>query len=169
MKRKMLSRGILCSGMILMLIIALVSCKKNVKPMATDTNSTAPRAVTYTLVWSDEFNGTSVDQSKWNLDNGNPNVNNEKEYYQAANATVTGGNLVITARQQSVGGQPYTSAKLNTSGKFSVQYGRIEARIKLPMVQGTWPVFWMLGTNIGSVGWPQCGEIDIMEHVNTTN
>jgi beta-glucanase (GH16 family) len=96
-------------------------------------------------------------------------VNHELEYYQAANAAVTGGSLVITARQQSMGGQPYTSAKLNSSGKFSVTYGRIEARIKLPMVQGTWPAFWMLGTNIGSVGWPQCGEIDIMEHVNTSN
>ncbi|HZX59620.1 MAG TPA: family 16 glycosylhydrolase, partial [Mucilaginibacter sp.] len=113
---------------------------------------------------------TSVDQSKWNIDVGNPNVNNEKESYQAANLTESGGNLVITARQQNVGdGQPYTSGKINTSGKFSVQYGRIEARIQLPMVTGTWPAFWMLGTDIGTVGWPNCGEIDIMEHVNTTN
>lgn len=152
-----------------------VSCKKDVNHSAADkavvadgTSSTAtPRALT--LVWSDEFNGTSVDGSKWNIDNGNPNVNNEKEYYQAANAAVTGGNLVITARNQSVGGQPYTSAKLNTSGKFSVKYGRIEARIKLPAFQGSWPAFWMLGQNIGQVGWPQCGEIDIMEQVNTNN
>ncbi|WCT13185.1 family 16 glycosylhydrolase [Mucilaginibacter jinjuensis] len=152
----------------------LSSCKKDTNNVSktSDLGTTAPttpRAATYQLVWSDEFNGTGVDGTKWNIDNGNPNVNNEKEYYQAANATVTGGNLVITAKKQSVGGQPYTSAKLNTSGKFSVQYGRIEARIKLPMVQGTWPAFWMLGSNIGSVGWPQCGEIDIMEHVNTTN
>lgn len=131
---------------------------------------TTPRAVTYQLVWSDEFNGTSVNTGNWNLDNGNPNVNHELEYYQSANATVTGGNLVITARQQSVGGQPYTSAKLTSYGKFSTTYGRIEARIKLPMVQGTWPAFWMLGNNINTgAGWPKCGEIDIMEHVNTSN
>lgn len=155
--------------------LLVASCKKdanNVTANAATDNANAatnPRAVTYTLVWQDEFNGPNIDGSKWNIDNGNPNVNNDKEYYQAANATISNGNLVITARKQSMGGQPYTSAKLNTSGKFSVKYGRIEARMKLPMVQGTWPAFWMLGTNIGTVGWPQCGEIDIMEHVNTSN
>jgi beta-glucanase (GH16 family) len=164
------------AAMLLALAVMPVSCKKDLTSSA-KTNpafvnpekTPAPRAVTYQLVWSDEFNGTSVDQSKWNIDTGNPGVNNEKEYYQAANVTETGGNLVITARQQSVGGQPYTSAKLETQGKFSTQYGRIEARISLPMINGTWPAFWMLGTDIGSVGWPNCGEIDIMEHVNTTN
>ncbi|WDF56462.1 family 16 glycosylhydrolase [Mucilaginibacter sp. KACC 22063] len=155
--------------------LLVASCKKDANNVTTNAATgnanatTNPRAVTYTLVWQDEFNGPNIDGSKWNIDNGNPNVNNEKEYYQAANATISNGNLVITARKQSMGGQPYTSAKLNTSGKFSVKYGRIEARMKLPMVQGTWPAFWMLGTNIGTVGWPQCGEIDIMEHVNTSN
>ena len=160
--------------LMLMLMMLAITCKKDVSPtskesVATTDQTTISRAVTYNLVWSDEFNGTGIDGSKWNIDNGNPGVNNEKEFYQGANATVTGGNLVITARQQNVGGQPYTSAKLNTSGKFAVQYGRIEARIQLPMVQGTWPAFWMLGNNIGSVSWPNCGEIDIMEHVNTNN
>lgn len=165
------SRILACAATILNLFLLVISCKKDVHPIDSSTSKSvsAPRAVTYQLVWSDEFNGTSVNTSNWNIDNGNPNVNHELEFYQAANATVTGGNLVITARQQSMGGQPYTSAKLNTSGKFSVSAGRIEARISLPMVQGTWPAFWMLGTNINSVGWPQCGEIDIMEHVNTTN
>jgi len=164
------------AGTVLVLsALAMTSCKKDVSSPATTladkaaSEKTAPRAASYQLIWSDEFNGSSVDQTKWNIDVGNPGVNNEEEYYQSANATETGGNLVITARQQSVGGQPYTSAKLNTSGKFSVQYGRIEARIKLPMVTGTWPAFWMLGNNINTVGWPNCGEIDIMEHVNTTN
>ena len=83
--------------------------------------------------------------------------------------TETGGNLVITARNQLTQGQPFTSGKIETSGKFSTTYGRIEARMSLPMVQGTWPAFWMLGTDINTVGWPTCGEIDIMEHVNTTN
>jgi len=158
-------------GLALLVIALVMGCKKDLRPPPETPAGTAttPRAVSYQLVWSDEFNGTSVNTGNWNLDNGNPGVNNEKEYYQSANATVTGGNLVITARQQSVGGQPYTSAKLNSAGKFSITYGRIEARIKLPMVQGTWPAFWMLGSNIGTVGWPTCGEIDIMEHVNTTN
>ncbi len=149
--------------------VMLASCKKDATQGSGTNTSTVPRAVTYQLVWSDEFNGSGVDGSKWGIDVGNPGVNNEKEYYQASNITETGGNLVITARKQTVGGQPYTSGKMNTSGHFAPQYGRIEARIKLPMVQGTWPAFWMLGNNIGSVGWPNCGEIDIMEHVNTTN
>ncbi|MDB4923919.1 family 16 glycosylhydrolase [Mucilaginibacter sp.] len=162
------------TGMVLALVSMIVSCKKDSnnqsKTQPTDVSKTTEaRAVTWQLLWSDEFNGTGVDGSKWNLDNGNPNVNNEKEYYQSANATVTGGNLVITAKNQSVGGQPFTSAKLNSSGKFSVTYGRIEARIKLPAFQGSWPAFWMLGNNIGTVGWPSCGEIDIMEQVNTNN
>ncbi|HMI61179.1 MAG TPA: hypothetical protein VK518_09730, partial [Puia sp.] len=87
-KSNLLNRAVLCLGMIYLLIISVFSCKKDVKPTA-DTGSpagTAPRAVTYQLVWSDEFNGTSVNTGNWNLDNGNPNVNNEKEYYQAANA-----------------------------------------------------------------------------------
>ncbi len=170
------------AGIVLALTLAVYSCRKDVgKPANNNPNpaeqltkpsfgeNTSPRATIWQLVWSDEFNGTSVDGSKWNIDVGNPGVNNEKEYYQASNITETGGNLVITARQQTVGGQPYTSGKMETSGKFSVQYGRIEARIKLPMVTGTWPAFWMLGTDINTVGWPNCGEIDIMEHVNTTN
>ncbi|MRG44714.1 family 16 glycosylhydrolase [Chitinophaga sp. SYP-B3965] len=123
------------------------------------------------LVWSDEFDGTSLNTAKWGYENGNLNVNNEQQYYQTANVSVSNGNLVITARKQSVGGKPYTSGRINTNGKFSQKYGRIEANIKLPAVQGLWPAFWMLGSNIGdpNVGWPKCGEIDIMEHVNTGN
>ena len=145
------------------------SCAKDLNKPA-PANPTAPRAATtYQLVWSDEFNGTSLNTANWNIETGNPGVNDEEEYYQAANISVTGGNLVITAQQQSVGGQAYTSARINTSGKVSVQYGRVEASIKLPLGQGLWPAFWMLGTNIGTVGWPQCGETDIMEHINTTS
>lgn len=161
------------AGLVLLMGTLAASCKKDVKdPAAKNAASatgtaTTPRALT--LVWQDEFNGTGVDGGKWNIDVGNPNVNNEKEYYSAGNVAVTGGNLVITTKNQSMGGQPYTSGKLTTSGKFSVKYGRVEARIKLPAFQGSWPAFWMLGTNIGSVGWPQCGEIDIMEQTNTSN
>jgi beta-glucanase (GH16 family) len=156
--------------------VAVVSCKKNnditntnspahpIKPPPADT-TTQP---TYTLVWSDEFNGTSVDATKWNFETGSLGVNDEKEYYQAANATVANGNLVITAKSESVGGFPYTSARMNTASKVLATYGRIEARIKLPIGQGLWPAFWMLGQDINTgVSWPGCGEIDIMEHINT--
>lgn len=152
-------------------IIGLSSCKKEAGTTASGEYAmkpTTPKAVTYTQIWSDEFNGTSVNTANWNFETGT-GQNNEKEYYQASNATVSGGNLVITARKQSVGGMNYTSARINTQNKFSVQYGRIEARIKLPNVQGMWPAFWMLGNSISTLGWPQCGEIDIMEQANTSS
>lgn len=171
MKFKSITRGLPCAGLCLFLLMAAVSCKKDLRSSSPSAGvTTTPRATSYTLVWNDEFNGTGVNTGNWNIDVGNPGVNHELEYYQAANATVSNGNLVITARQESVGGQPYTSAKLETYGKFSLTYGRIEARIKLPMVNGTWPAFWMLGNSINQgTPWPNCGEIDIMEHVNTTN
>ncbi|HEV3327388.1 MAG TPA: family 16 glycosylhydrolase [Puia sp.] len=166
-----LSRAVSGAALILLLIIALASCKKNLKAGdGSAGSSTVPRAISYQLVWADEFNGTSLNTGNWNIDVGNPGVNSEQEYYQASNVTETGGNLVITAQNQSVGGQPYTSGKIETYGKFSTTYGRIEARIALPMVQGMWPAFWMLGNSINTgAGWPECGEIDIMEQVNTNN
>ncbi|NOW94812.1 family 16 glycosylhydrolase [Mucilaginibacter sp. SG564] len=157
-----------------MALLALTaSCKKDLNRPAAEqkndqTEETTPRAGT--LLWSDDFNGTSVNTNNWNIINGNPGVNNEKEFYQPANVSVSGGFLNITARKQSVGGQPYTSGKLTTAGKYQPKYGRIEARIKLPSVQGTWPAFWALGANINSgTPWPSCGEIDIMEQVNTSS
>jgi beta-glucanase (GH16 family) len=174
--KKPISNFLTRTGIALALVTMAISCKKdasrpsdNAAPVKIDKSGITQPAVTYQLIWSDEFNGTSVDGSKWNIDVGNPGVNNEKEYYQAANIAETGGNLVITAKNQNVGGQPYTSGKMETSGKFSCQYGRIEASIKVPEFTGSWPAFWMLGTNIGSVGWPQCGEIDILEQINTSN
>jgi beta-glucanase (GH16 family) len=175
--KKQLFNFLTRTGIVLALVFMAIACRKEASkpaenvapPVKIDKSDMTQSAVTYQLIWSDEFNGSSVDGSKWNIDNGNPGVNNEKEFYQSANVAETGGNLVITAKNQSVGGQPYTSGKLETSGKLSVQYGRIEASIKLPEFQGSWPAFWMLGTNIGSVGWPQCGEIDIMEQINTSN
>jgi beta-glucanase (GH16 family) len=161
------------TGIVLMLAVFTVSCKKsavNYTPVVTTPTPpvTPPTdTTTYTLTWSDEFNGTAVDTSKWNFETGNLGVNNEKEYYQVANATVANGNLVITAKQQQVGNWPYTSARMNSANKVMAQYGRIEARIKLPVGAGLWPAFWMLGVDINSgVSWPSCGEIDIMEHVN---
>lgn len=155
------------------LLTMAVSCKKDTQAPAESPSPDEVRTPTteaaYQLVWSDEFDGSSLNTSKWNYENGDLNVNNEQQYYSSSNVSVSGGNLVITARQQSMGGKPYTSGRINTGGKFTQRYGRIEARIKLPAVQGLWPAFWMLGANIGdpNVGWPKCGEIDIMEHVNT--
>ena len=130
----------------------------------------------YTLVWSDEFDGKDgslPDASKWTYDIGGSGWgNHELEYYmnRAENARIEDGKLVITARQEAYTGPDgakfnYTSARLKTQGLFSQAYGRFEARIKLPAGQGIWPAFWALGDNFGSVGWPKCGEIDIMENV----
>jgi len=135
-----------------------------------------PPASGWTLVWSDEFNGangSAPDATKWTYDTGGKGWgNNELECYtnQLSNAQVQGGNLVITAMQQSLacsdGAQNnYTSARLKTQNLFSQAHGRFEARIQIPKGQGMWPAFWMLGGNITSVGWPTCGEIDIMENI----
>jgi beta-glucanase (GH16 family) len=139
----------------------------------------APALPGWTLTWSDEFdgpNGSAVDPSKWNQETGNSGWSNnqELEYYTPgqANAVVTDGSLVITATDQGAsaykcqyGTCKYTSARFNTQGKFEQAYGRFEARIQIPKGQGLWPAFWTLGNNIGSAGWPTCGEIDIMENV----
>jgi beta-glucanase (GH16 family) len=156
----------------LLLPLALFfSCSKTQQatPVNTGTKTTTTTdSTTYTLLWSDEFNGSSVDTTKWNLVTGSLNVNQEEEYYQPSNATVANGYLTITAQAQQQGGFSYTSARMNTSNKFSVTYGKIEARISLPVGEGLWPAFWMLGTDINTgVIWPGCGEIDIMEHIDT--
>jgi beta-glucanase (GH16 family) len=125
------------------------------------------QAQTYQLIWSDEFN-TSIGPD-WVFETGGGGWgNNEKQFYQSQNASVSNGNLVITARKESVGGYPYTSARMITRGKKTFKYGKIEARIKTPKGQGLWPAFWMLGENIGdpNFAWPKCGEIDIMEQIN---
>jgi beta-glucanase (GH16 family) len=132
----------------------------------------------WTLTWADEFNGSDgspVDPSKWSHDvGGNGWGNQEREYYTdgAQNAVQQGGNLVITATTAgasqykcSYGTCQYTSARLLTKMKFAQQYGRIESRIQIPFGQGLWPAFWMLGSNISTVPWPGCGEIDIMENI----
>ena len=164
---------ILPSFLILSLLVSITSCKKSLHSDALNTGevqSAAAAAPTYQLVWSDEFNGTSVNTSNWVFETGGGGWgNNELEYYQSSNATVSNGNLVITAKKQTVGSNQYTSARMKTQGKHQFTYGRIEARIKMPLGQGLWPAFWMLGANIGSVGWPKCGETDIMEHINTDN
>ncbi|MNB70334.1 Beta-glucanase precursor [compost metagenome] len=131
----------------------------------------ADAATSWNLVWSDEFNGTSLNTADWTAENGTGSSgwgNNELQYYtnRSQNLQVTGGNLVITAQKESYNGSSYTSARIKTQGKKSFTYGKIEARMKLPSGQGIWPAFWMLGSNMDTVGWPKSGEIDIMERVN---
>ena len=122
----------------------------------------------WNLVWQDEFDNSIGPD--WVFETGTGSGgwgNNELQYYRSQNATVNNGHLVITARQENFGGMNYTSARMKTQGRRSWRFGRIEARISMPSFSGVWPAFWMLGDNITSVGWPACGEIDIMEHVNT--
>lgn len=122
----------------------------------------------YQLVWSDEFNSTSLNRNVWNVEvNDNGGGNNELQYYtdRPENLRVEGGNLVIEARKETYLTRNYTSARITTQKKMSFRYGRIEARMKLPYGKGMWPAFWMLGESISSVGWPNCGEIDIMEMI----
>ena len=119
------------------------------------------------LLWSDEFNGTTINTSNWGFDLGNGGFgNNELENYtnRPENARIENGSLIIEARRENLGGSAYTSARMKTQGHrtFGVNTW-VEARIRIPQGQGIWPAFWMLGANIGSVGWPSCGEIDIME------
>jgi beta-glucanase (GH16 family) len=128
------------------------------------------------LVWSDEFNaadGTAPDPTKWNFDLGGEGWGNkELESYTSrpVNVQQKGGNLVITALKEDYTGKdgvarPYTSARIKTKGLFSQAYGRVEARMQLPLGKGIWPAFWMLGDDIGTAGWPKAGEIDIMENI----
>lgn len=123
----------------------------------------------YTLVWSDEFSGDSLDLSTWTHEiGGNGWGNNETQYYtnSPSNSSVANGFLTITARQETVGSNQYTSARLISKDKRITRFGKIEARLKVPMGQGLWPAFWMMGNNFSTVGWPYCGEIDVMEHIN---
>jgi len=123
------------------------------------------------LVWSDEFNRNNMDMSKWTFDVGGDGWGNkELQYYtDAANIKLLDGKLIIEAKKMRFGGNEFTSARISTRGKASWTYGKIEAKIKLPYGQGIWPAFWMLGENIDSVGYPNCGEIDIMEMVGSTD
>lgn len=126
----------------------------------------------YTLTWSDEFSGTVLDLNSWNPEIGNGSNgwgNNELEYYtnSTKNVFVSNGNLVIEARKESISGFNYSSARITTQNKKPFTFGRIDIRAKLPVGKGIWPALWMLGTNISTVGWPACGEIDIMELIGT--
>ena len=142
----------------------------------------APAQTSWQLVWSDEFNGPAgslPDPANWNYDLGGGGWgNHEAETYTNSPSNVYQdgqGHVVIPAIRDSSGN--FTSARLQTGAPLastqttdlSWLYGRIEARIKLPFGLGVWPAFWMLGEDIGTVSWPQCGEVDIMENFGTFN
>lgn len=141
-------------------------------PSVPAAESAAPAPAGWQLVWSDEFDhGAAPDPKKWDYDVGGGGWGNrELQFYTKAreeNARVEDGHLVIEARREKWEGKEYTSARLVTKGRADWTYGRFEIRAKLPAGRGTWPAIWMLPTNwdLGNKGWPDVGEIDIMEHV----
>lgn len=148
--------------------VAIISCSESSGPADRD----------WELVWQDEFEGPadqSPDSAKWDFNIGDGTAyglpagwgNNQLEYNtgRPENVSLDGeGNLQIVSKKESFGGRAYTSARITTQDLFETAYGRFEARMKLPWGQGLWPSFWMLGDNFNEIGWPHCGEIDIMEY-----
>ena len=175
-----LERGVASTTLAILSAVA-VACGSSGsadRPPATPTPPPAASPASgWTLVWSDEFDGPSgalLDANKWVFDlGGNGWGNQELEYYtdRPRNASLNGeGALAIQALRETYKGsdgvtRDYTSAWIKTQGTFNQAYGRFEARLKIPRGQGLWPAFWMLGADISSVGWPTCGEIDIMENI----
>ena len=170
--------------LISLLLLLLISCGGSTSDVNDTTlsnsgnyNNSTPNTPTqsYTfnneLVWSDEFDQDGpVSQDKWNVETIPPNNgswwNGELQFYtdKEDNIRVEEGLLKITAKYESFEGKNYTSARINTQDKFEFTYGRVEMRAKLPNWEGMWPAFWLLGANIDEIGWPNCGELDILEH-----
>lgn len=133
----------------------------------------------YELVWSDEFNESEIDSTKWGFERGDGSAygingwgNKELQYYREENTSISDGALQIKIDQETIPDDDwstkdldYTSAKLTTENLYAAEYGKVEASIKMPTGVGFWTAFWMLGDNHRQVGWPKCGEIDIMEWV----
>lgn len=152
------------SLMFLGLMLSLAACSQD---------ETQVVATKFNLVLSEEFNVDGApNPDLWSFDIGRGVDgwgNNELQFYtdRPENAVVQNGYLIITARQEAFQGANYTSARLKTENLFDQKYGRFEMRAKLPLGKGLWPAFWMLGSNFSQVGWPQCGEIDIMEYLGS--
>ncbi|WP_091429789.1 glycoside hydrolase family 16 protein [Flavobacterium degerlachei] len=158
----MLIKGLVSKALLLVLpIFVISSCTTDEKQTVTTFSE---------LVMADEFDTDGAPNNKiWGFDIGtgtNGWGNNELQYYtkRTDNVKVENGYLLITAKKEDFNGSSYTSARLLTKGLFAQKYGRFEARIRLPYGQGIWPAFWLLGDNSDEVGWPKCGEIDIMEY-----
>lgn len=131
----------------------------------------------YKLVWQDLFDGTELNMSRWNIEvNGDGGGNNELQYYTARPENVSVGDdgegngcLILTAKKEVYNGKQCTSGRITTKNKIAFKHGKIEAAIKLPQTaNGLWPAFWMMGNDFDQVGWPRCGETDIMEFGNAT-
>ena len=120
----------------------------------------------YQLTWSDEFNQQTLDTATWNFDVGGGGWgNNELQYYQQDNVAIDRGHLVITAKEENRGGRSFTSSRIKTEGTMEFGFGRVDIRAALPRGQGIWPALWALGADFQQVGWPYCGELDIMEMI----
>ena len=162
---------------LLYLLLILFSCNEE-QSKYTDQGDISTLSENWELLWSDEFNYEELDLTKWNKLNWKPGwVNNELQAYtdRDTNIFLENGHLVLQGNIEPgysgtdyVGNNyvaDYTSGRVNTDDKFSTTYGRFDIKAKLPAGKGSWPAIWMLGESISSIGWPQCGEIDIMEHV----
>lgn len=143
-------------------VLALTGCGND---------TVVPPDPSWYLTWHDEFDEEGpVDESRWDFDIGTGQGgwgNNELQFYtdRPENIRIDDeGRLAITARRESFGARDYTSARIKTQNRFAQRYGRMEARVQLPQGQGVWPAFWMLGDDLPEVGWPEAGEIDIMEY-----
>jgi beta-glucanase (GH16 family) len=138
-----------------------------IKTPVDDDGYTTPESYNgMTLVWRDEFEGTAVNAADWTFETGAGGWGNQElQNYVTTNATVADGFLTITAKKE---GSGYTSSRMKTAGKREFKYGRIDIRAQLPKGQGIWPALWMLGASFDDIGWPRCGEIDIMELVGGT-
>jgi beta-glucanase (GH16 family) len=151
--------------------VAVACGSKATNPGMNPTPTPTPIPTPTPTAWSDEFDGppnSAPDPSKWTFDLGGGGWGNQElETYTNSvdNVHLDGdGHLIIRAVAT---GMTFTSARLKTQGRFTAQYGHLEARIKLPAGRGIWPAFWMLGSNISTAGWPQCGEIDVMENIGS--
>jgi beta-glucanase (GH16 family) len=153
-------------------VVSVLSACKVGEPPANNQNEPEPTqpSAEWVLAWADEFDGPRLDATSWNIELMPNPFNEELQYYPDrpdnspnSNILVEDGMLIIEARREDFGQRKYTSGRINTKAKREFLYGRFEARIRLPAEVGMWPAFWMLGGNIDQVGWPACGEIDIME------
>lgn len=161
MRRKPFKKGVAIAMAIVMLPFYMINSDNSV--VAAESKASD---VQWELVWSDEFDGDSLDESKWSYRLGGA-YNDEEQYYKKENVSVSDGTLKITAKSETVEDYPYTSGRISTGGNgvdlFATKYGRIEARIKLPEGTGLWPAFWMMPKDSVYGNWPLSGEIDIME------
>jgi beta-glucanase (GH16 family) len=154
-----------CSALLMLVFPISLACGGG--SAAPPSPSTTPSAGGWTPVFADEFDAAGpLDPVKWGYETGYIR-NGEKQYYTSRpeNVRAEGGHLVIEGRKERYQGFDYTSASINTLARFEFTYGRVEVRAKLPAGTGAWPAIWMMGTNRAQVGWPTCGEIDIMENV----